>query len=100
MPVYTTKIAVGKWENRVELEFFPANAKVNGKRYNAFGIPITHSTEESEIRRPYKIDETSERVYIMYDDDAAGEVPIFLVTKENDSADVPEEGGEGENGES
>jgi hypothetical protein len=87
MSIYTTRIALGKWDQRESLEYFPANAKVNGQRYNAFGVPITHATEEVEIRRPYKIDEAEERTYIMYDDDSNGDVPIFSVSK--DEADTP-----------
>lgn len=78
MPITTQLIALGKWENRASLNYQPVNARLeNGRRYNAFGVPISQAGDPAEVRRPYKIEETGGTTYVMYDDDTAEDVPIF-----------------------
>lgn len=75
-------IALGKWENRATLNYQPVNSKLaNGRRYNAFGVPIQSPGDPSEVRRPYKMEEAGGTVYIMYDDDRGSDVPIFKSTE-------------------
>ena len=77
MPTTVTTIAVGKWENRKNLEYAPCNERVKGKRYNAFGVQISQAGDPAEVRRPYKMEEDGTTIYVMYDDDAFADVPIF-----------------------
>ena len=71
-------IALGRWDNRANLPYQPVNARLaNGKRYNAFGVPISQAGDPAEIRRPYKIEESGGITYVMYDDDTFDDVPIF-----------------------
>jgi hypothetical protein len=79
MPIITTTVAVGKWENRASLEYFPVNGRINGKRFNAFGIQIDHPNEKVETRRPFKIDDGGSVVYICYDSDADTDIPIYRI---------------------
>jgi hypothetical protein len=50
MAQYVTLIAVGKWENRASLTYVPVNERINGKRYNAFGVPISQAGDPAEVR--------------------------------------------------
>lgn len=78
MPNITTTVALGIWDNRASLNYHPVNSRLeNGKRYNAFGVEIFQAGDPAETRRPYKIEETGNVTYIMYDDDSGSEVPIF-----------------------
>lgn len=80
----TTTIALGIWENRAQLPYLPVNSQLaNGARYNAFGVRISRAGDPAETRRPYKIEELADGTsYVMYDDDSAGEVPIYKTTVE------------------
>lgn len=83
MSVITQTIALGKWENRAALDYRPVNAKLaNGRRYNAFGVPIAVAGDPAETRRPFKIEEDGATTYVMYDDDASGDVPIYRTVEE------------------
>ena len=77
MPQYVTMIAVGKWENRASLTYVPVNERVNGKRYNAFGVPISQAGDPAEVRRPYRMEEDGNTTYVCYDDDSRVDVPIY-----------------------
>jgi hypothetical protein len=82
MPVTTTTIALGRWENRTSLDYRPVNAILsNGRRYGPFGVPISQAGDTAEIRRPYRIDEQGSTTYIMYDDDQFGDVPVYRVVE-------------------
>ena len=75
---YITLIALGKWADRATLNYQPVNSRLaNGRRYNAFGVPICAAGDPAETRRPYRIEETGGTTYVMYDDDTTGNVPIF-----------------------
>jgi hypothetical protein len=76
-----TMIAVGKWDDRGNLDFVPCNERVNGKRYNAFGVQISAAGDPAAVRRPYKIEEVGTTTYVMYDDDTLTDVPIFKTTE-------------------
>lgn len=81
MPVITTTAAIGKWDNRENLDYRPVNQRMaNGRRYNAFGVPVSSAGDPAETRRPYKIEEAGNVTYVMYDDDAepAGSI-IFRI---------------------
>lgn len=74
----TTLIALGKWDDRANLNFVPVNNQLaNGRRYNAFGVQISRAGDPAETRRPYKIEELDGTTYVMYDDDSAVDVPIY-----------------------
>ena len=78
MPEITQMVAVGKWAERATLDYKPVNARLsNGRRYGSFGVPISSPGDPAEIRRPYKIEDLGSVVYVMYDDDSYGDVPIF-----------------------
>lgn len=77
MAQYVTMIAVGKWDDRANLNYVPCNERVNGKRYNAFGVAIVSAGDTAEVRRPYKMEEDGGTTYVMYDDDSNVDVPIF-----------------------
>ena len=82
MPVTVTMVACGRWENRQNLNYVPVNSALpNGVRYSAFGISSKSVTDPALTRRPYKIDESGNTIYIMYDDDQFGDVAIFKVTE-------------------
>lgn len=76
-----TMIALGRWGARHILEFVPCNNRVNGKRYNAFGVQIVSAGDPAEVRRPYRIEEDRGTTYVMYDDDTNGDVPIFKTSE-------------------
>lgn len=77
MAQFITLIAVGKWADRAHLAYVPVNNKVNGRRYNAFGVPISQAGDPAEVRRPYRLEEDGSTTYVCYDDDTLAEVPIF-----------------------
>lgn len=77
MANYVTMIALGKWEDRATLSYVPVNEKLNGRRYNAFGVAIVNAGDPAEVRRPYKIEEDGTTSYVMYDDDTKADVPIY-----------------------
>ena len=78
MSVIITTIALGKWENRANLNYAPVNNRLaNGQRYNAFGVQISRAGDPAETRRPYKIEDNGGTVYVMYDDDSDGDAVIF-----------------------
>lgn len=79
MAQYVTTVAVGKWNDRANLDYAPVNSKVNGVLYNAFGVRITSAGGTADTRRPYRMEESGNTTYVMYDDDAKGGVPIFKV---------------------
>lgn len=80
MATTISKIAVGKWNDRANLDYVPVNSTLpNGVRYDAFGVPSTSAVEPGLTRRPYKIEEAGSASYIMYDDDAKGDVAIFKI---------------------
>ena len=78
MATTISKIAVGKWNDRTNLDYVPVNSVLpNGVRYNAFGVPSTSAVDPGLTRRPYKIEEAGSVTYIMYDDDTNSDVAIF-----------------------
>lgn len=78
MAQYVTTVALGRWADRDNLNYKPANSRLeDGKRYNAFGVPISRAGDPAELRRPYKIEEAGNVAYVMYDDDTNDVVPIF-----------------------
>lgn len=82
MATTISMIAVGKWNDRANLNFVPVNSALpNGVRYDAFGVPSTSAVEPGLTRRPYKIEEAEGVSYIMYDDDANGSVAIFKIAE-------------------
>lgn len=82
MSVTIQMVALGRWENRANLNYVPVNSALpNGARYNAFGISSRSATDPGLTRRPYKIEEAEGVSYIMYDDDAKGDVAIFKVAE-------------------
>ncbi len=82
MSVITTMIAVGKWNNKENLNFVPVGERVNGVRYTAYGVPATSAGDPAAERRPYKIEDNGTDTYIMYDDDSRSDVPIYRITRE------------------
>lgn len=82
MPQYVTTVGLGRWEDRASLNYQPVNAQLaNGKRYGAFGVPISQAGDPAEVRRPYRIEEAGSVAYVMYDDDSFGDVPIFKTSE-------------------
>ena len=75
---YIILVALGRWADRANLNYQPVNNRFpNGKRYNAFGVPISAAGDPAETRRPYRIEELGSTSYVMYDDDSNADVPIF-----------------------
>jgi hypothetical protein len=80
MSVTTTTIALGKWDNRANLDYKPCNNTLDdGNVYDAYGKRIPYG---GKTRRPYKIEQLDNgTAYIMYDDDSNGDVPIYKVVE-------------------
>ena len=82
MATIITTLAVGKWDDRANLNYQPVNNQLsNGRRYNAFGVLISRAGDPAETRRPYKVEEAGGTTYVMYDDDANGGVPIYKMVE-------------------
>ena len=82
MATTITTVALGKWDDRANLNYAPCNNKLaNGRRYNAFGVPISQAGDPAETRRPYKVEEDGGTVYVMYDDDSNGDAVIFKMVE-------------------
>lgn len=79
MAQFVTMLAVGKWNDRANLAYVPVNEKINGRRYNAFGVAISAAGDPAETRRPYRMEEADSVSYIMYDDDSRVDVPIYRI---------------------
>lgn len=83
MSTTITTIAIGKWNDRANLDYKPVNSILeNGKRYDARGKEISDYPRNTVDRRPYKFEETDTTAYVMYDDDAEKEVPIYRIVQE------------------
>ena len=82
MPTTVSMIALGKWDDRANLNYVPVNSALpNGARYNAFGVSNKSAADPGLTRRPYKIEEAEGVSYIMYDDDANNDVAIFKIAE-------------------
>ena len=77
----TTTLALGKFDDRENLDFKPVNESVNGAYYNAYGVKVNHPLA-NVTRRPYKIDTQGNTTYIIFDNDDKSDVCIYKIVKE------------------
>lgn len=77
----TQLLALGKFDNRENLDYKPVNEPINGAYYNSFGLKLNHPLA-NVTRRPYKIDTQGDTTYIMFDDDAKSDVCIYKIVEE------------------
>ena len=86
MSIVKQEWAICHWQDKETAIYVPICQPINEKIIDAYGRYVYNPSYSSPTpRRPYKTDTADGVTYVMYDDDAAGAVPVIRITEEEEA---------------